>query len=263
MKNIHLMVIDPQVDFCDPSGALFVSGADQDMIRLANFIESNQSRISEIHCTLDSHQFIHIAHPIFWVNSKKENPAPFTIITDEDVRNGTWRAKHPSLQQHAQEYVDALKVNNKHSLCIWPPHCLIGSKGHSIVPVMSDALINWEKDTFNRVNYIAKGSNFLTEHYSAVQADVPDDEDPTTKLNMYLIDELIEADEIWITGEALSHCVANTTIDIANNFGEDNIKKLVLLEDTTSSVSGFEQMGQDFVKEMVGRGMRVSKTTNL
>jgi nicotinamidase-related amidase len=263
MKKVHLMMIDPQVDFCDPKGALFVTGADQDMVHLAAFINANQPRIAEIHCTLDSHQVIHIAHPIFWVNSKGENPPPFTLITDTDVRNGTWRAFHPGLQQHAQKYVDTLKVNGRYVLCIWPPHCLIGSRGHSIVPSVSDALIEWERKTVNRANYITKGSNFLTEHYSGVQADVPDDSDPTTKLNTNLIDALTEADEIWITGEALSHCVANTIRDIANKFGDDNVKKFVLMEDTSSNVGGFEQMGHDFVKEMVGRGMRLAKTTSL
>ena len=31
----QLLIIDPQVDFCDPAGALSVAGADQDMKRLA------------------------------------------------------------------------------------------------------------------------------------------------------------------------------------------------------------------------------------
>lgn len=261
MKKTHLITIDPQNDFCDPKGALTVAGADQDMVRLAAFISANQPRISEIHCTLDSHQVIHIAHPIFWKNSKGESPAPFTPISSADVKNGTWAPFHPGLQAHAQNYVDTLEKNGRYGLLIWPPHCLIGSWGHSVVPAVSQALIDWETKTVNRVGFITKGSNFLTEHYSGVMADVPDDSDNTTKLNTALIDTLMEADEILITGEALSHCVANTVRDIANNFGDENIKKFVLLEDTSSSVSGFESMGEDFVKEMVGRGMRLTKTT--
>jgi hypothetical protein len=63
-------------------------------------------------------------------------------------------------------------------------------------------------------------------------------------------------------GEARSHCLANTVLDIANNFGEENIKKMVLLEDGTSDVPGFENLGEDFVKEMKGRGMRISTTVD-
>ena len=33
--QVQLLVIDPQIDFCDPGGALSVAGADQDMARLA------------------------------------------------------------------------------------------------------------------------------------------------------------------------------------------------------------------------------------
>jgi nicotinamidase-related amidase len=33
MVKSHLLVIDPQVDFCDPSGSLYVPGAEDDMGR--------------------------------------------------------------------------------------------------------------------------------------------------------------------------------------------------------------------------------------
>ena len=68
---------------------------------------------------------------------------------------------------------------------------------------------------------------------------------------------------ILLAGEARSHCLANTVRDIANNFGEDNIKKMYLLEDCTSDVTGFEQMGKDFITEMVSRGMNLTKSTDV
>lgn len=92
-----------------------------------------------------------------------------------------------------------------------------------------------------------------------LQADVPDPSDASTNLNTELIQRLQVADLIGITGQALSHCVANTIRDIASNFGEENIKKFVLIEDTTSSVGGFENLGEEFVKEMTARGMQVCK----
>lgn len=267
-KNIvHLITIDPQNDFCIASGpggekgALVVAGADKDMERLGKFIIKNRSRIEQIHCTLDSHQLIHIAHPGFWVNSKGLNPNPFTLITEDDVKNGIWRSFNPAWQSRAVNYVETLKKNGRYVLCIWPPHCLIGSWGHSIVPSVAKALYDWESG-FNRVEFVAKGSNLFTEHYSGVQADVIDDQDPSTALNTRLIDALNEADEILITGEALSHCVANTIRDIAGQFGSDQVKKFTLLQDTCSNVGGFEKLGQDFVKEMVAKGMRVTNTTD-
>ena len=285
-RKVHLLMIDPQNDFCcggNPAlvaalraanipeaqwpagakaGALYVGGADMDMVRLAAFITKNKRRIEEIHCTLDSHQSVHIAHPIFWVNSKGEHPTPFTVITADDVKNGTWRAFYPPFQKRAQAYVDALAVNQRYVLVIWPPHCIIGSWGAAIVPAVSDALIDWEKTRFNKVNYVPKGSNFFTEHYSGIRADVIDDSDPSTKLNTNLIDAMSVADELVTTGEALSHCVANTARDIAKEFGDDNIKKLTLLTDTTSNVTGFEKLGQDFIAEMVAKGMKLATTAN-
>ncbi len=266
MKKVHICIIDPQNDFCiangpgGEKGSLVVAGAEADMNRLGQFINKNQNRIDEIHCTLDSHQLIHIAHPAFWVNSAGERPNPFSLITVDDVKNGVWRSYNPKWQDRALQYVESLKVNGRYVLVIWPPHCLIGSWGHSIVPTVANALYEWEMNTFNRVNFVAKGSNLFTEHYSGVMADVPDDTDPSTKLNTALIDTLNEADEILITGEALSHCVANTIRDIAANFGDDQVQKFTLLGDTSSPVTTFEKLGQDFVKEMVAKGMKITTT---
>ena len=66
-KRIELLVIDPQVDFCDPArGALYVPGAEHDMARLAAMVRRLKGKLDDVHVTLDSHHFIHIAHPIFW-----------------------------------------------------------------------------------------------------------------------------------------------------------------------------------------------------
>lgn len=259
MKNIQLLIIDPQNDFCDSKGALFVAGADQDSIRLGKFIDRLRFKISDVHVTLDSHRTVDIAHPIFWINSKGEHPAPFTIISADDVKNGKWTTTNPSWKARGCEYVETLAKNGRYPLCIWPPHCRIGTWGHGIVKPISDALLKWEEENFGVIDFVTKGSNIFTEHYSAVQADVPDSSDPTTMLNTNLIEILQEADVILISGQALSHCVANTIRDIANNFGENNIQKFVLLEDACSNVGGFENLGKDFVKEMTKRGMKISK----
>jgi nicotinamidase-related amidase len=131
------------------------------------------------------------------------------------------------------------------------------------VPEVSDALLAWEGKRFGVVDYVTKGSNIFTEHYSAVQADVPDPSDTTTMLNRPLLDMLSNSDVILIAGEALSHCVCSTITDTANSFGEENIKKFILLTDCSSSVSGFEQLGEDFVKDMTKRGMQLAKSTEL
>jgi len=260
--RIELLIIDPQHDFCDPKGALYVNGADDDMKRLANMIDIIGERLYDIHVTLDTHHLFDVAHPIYWLNSQGKHPNPFTIITFDDVKDGLFRATIPSLQKQALEYVEKLSTNKRYPLCIWPPHCLIGSIGASIFSPLYKSLTKWEEKNMGMIDYVTKGSNFKTEHYSAVQADVPDPSDPTTQLNVKLIDTLKEADIILLSGEARSHCLANTVRDICNNFGEDNIKKMYLLQDATSDVPGFEDMGETFVSEMMAKGMNVTTTVD-
>lgn len=259
--KVHLLIVDPQEDFVNPKGALPVGGADKDMIRLGAMINRLRNKINDIHVTLDSHQEIHIAHPIWWINSSGQHPNPFTLITEDDVLKGVWRATNPAAQERSLKYVQALKANKRYVLCIWPPHCIIATPGHTIVEPVRNALSDWCKTKFKKVDYVSKGSNPFTENYSAVMADVIDDNDPTTMLNTGLLKILADADVIPVGGEALSHCVANTVTDICNFFGEDNIKKIVLLEDCSSSVGGFEQMGKDFVVAMMKRGMKIAKST--
>ena len=259
-EDVRLLLIDVQNDFCDPKGSLFVAGADEDAKRMAAMVQRVGSKIKKIHLTMDSHKPFDIAHPIFWKNSKGEHPDPYTPISVSDVKNGVWLAAIPGLQAYALSYVEKLATKGKYGLLIWPEHCRIGTWGHAIVPEVSDAVMAWERDHVTVADYVTKGSNPFTEHYSAIEAEVPDDNDHTTQLNTALIDILQNADIVAIAGEALSHCLAATTRDIIANFGEDNIKKLVLLTDATSNVANYEGLGDTFVKEAVAKGMQISTT---
>jgi hypothetical protein len=63
-----------------------------------------------------------------------------------------------------------------------------------------------------------------------------------------------------LTGQALSHCLANTTRDIAKGFGDKSlISKFTLLQGASSNVPGFEFMGEDFVKELAADGMKIDQ----
>ena len=240
------------------------------MSRLAKMIDRIGPKLYDIHVTLDSHRLVDISHPIFWEDGQGNAPGPFTIISYSDVQNAVWKARNPGYQAKASNYVKTLKDNARYPLCIWPPHCLIGSWGHNLTPDIFDALLKWEEQNFANVDFVTKGSNPFTEHYSGVQADVPDPTDPSTQLNTGLINTLQDADIILLSGEARSHCVANTIIDIADKFDADGngefIKKMVLLTDSTSDVGDlpgstmFKDMGEAFVSTMRAKGMDVSTT---
>ncbi|PTH80064.1 hypothetical protein [Aeromonas veronii] len=281
-QNNQLIIIDPQYDFHNVpenhqaisvnkdngsisriAPALPVDGSWQDALNLAAFIEKAGNQLNSITVTLDSHQQYDISHPLFWRDANGKQPAPFTQIKHEDVLNGVMKPIDSKQVQYALDYTKALEDAGRYPLIIWPPHCLIGTPGHNVVQPVCSALLDWENRYIARVNYMTKGHNPYTEHYGAFAAEVPYAADPTTKLSRPMIERFEQADLIFLTGQALSHCVAATVRQLADNFGNENIKKLVLLRDTTSPVTGFEKNGEDFIEEMKARGMRVVNTTDV
>lgn len=278
--RIEMLIIDPQNDFMDiraqlgeqvaftaPDGTAFrsalpVTGAQADSERLAELITRLDRKIADIHVTLDTHQQLDVAHPMMWVSSRGESPAPFTVITSQEVRDGKWRAFNPAYQPRLESYLEKLEANGRYPLTIWNPHCLVGTWGHNVVAPIMDSLMAWERTRMRRVDYVTKGHNPWTEHYSGVMADVPDPEDATTQLNIGLIETLKKADIVLFSGQALDFCVANTVRDIARNFGEQNVRKTVLIEDTTSPVLGYGGEAAKFLQEMRDQGMQTTKAAD-
>ncbi|MEC8382370.1 MAG: hypothetical protein VXZ96_18705 [Myxococcota bacterium] len=250
-----LFIIDPQVDF-HLGGSLGVPGAHKDSQNIASFIQNNMEGIDEVIVSLDSHHRIHIAHAVFWKDANGEHPKPFTLIHHSDVISGRWLPVDGKLLSHVKNYTKALEEKGRFVVCIWPEHCLIGTPGHAVVPVVNDALQDWVAQKMKSVTYVYKGMNCLTEMYSALQAEVPLSDDPTTQLNLSLIESLHSADKVVICGEAKSHCVNYTMRDLADNW-KKKTSALILLSDCASPVSGFEAAADAFEKDMLARGCRV------
>lgn len=262
--KVELVCIDAQNDFTNPNGSLFVKGGDENVKRTAAMIDRLRSKLTEIHLTMDSHRKMDISHPLWWMDGKGKSPAPFTMISPDDVRNGVWTTRVPGHRERCLKYLEALTTRGRYPHVIWPEHCLIGDEGHNINPVLSAAVHRWEEQRLAIPDVVTKGSNPWTEHFSAVMAEVPDPTDPSTQINRGFIDTLENADIVLWTGEALSHCVANTFRDTAANFSDPSIiKKMILLKDASSPVPGFEKLGDDFVKEMIAKGMRTDTTVNV
>lgn len=276
--KLHLLVIDPQNDFCDlppdylpPAGAapfacvpaLPVAGAHADMRRVADLIERGAQGLSEISVTLDSHHRLDIAHPTFWCGGEGDAVAPFTQISAAQVRAGKFVPRQSAALPRVLSYLEALESAGRYKLMVWPVHCEMGSWGHNVHADVRAAYNRWEDARLGIVNKISKGSNPWTEHYSAVMAEVPDAEDPATQLNRGFIDMLAQADRVYIAGEAGSHCVRATTEHIADNLGAANQSKLVLLTDCMSAVAGFEMQYEGFVRDMLARGVQIAKAADV
>ena len=263
MKKIHLLIIDAQNDFCDKSGALYVSGADDDMKRLADFIDKYRSKISGITVTFDSHKSFHIASPVFWIDAETgTHPEVFTVIKKQEVLSGRYYAAVPAYQKLAEYYVWELESNGRYELCIWPPHCIIGSSGANIYKPLFDAIERYNAEVYNATEYIIKSANSFTEQYSVLRADVSMGEKDNICASSRIAHTVAANDIILVAGEALSHCVANSLLDIAKYVSKD-LQKFVLLEDAVSSVSGFEYLSEIFLDRASDLGMRTMKIDDI
>ena len=273
-RHLHLLIIDPQNDFCDlppaylpvhpvtgaaRTPALPVPGAHADMQRLANLINHGRDGISAISVTLDSHHRFDIAHPTFWTGSDGQAVAPFTEITAAQVRAGQYQPRDPANLERALNYLDRLEAAGRYKLMVWPVHCEIGSWGQNVHDDVRAAYNGWEDSMHGMVAKLAKGSNPWTEHYSAVMAEVPYDDDPATQFNTAFVDTLAAADTIYVAGEAGSHCVKATVEHIADHFGAA-AWKLVLVTDCISPVYGFDAQYQAFLQAMAARGVRLMQS---
>ncbi len=262
-----LLGVDCQQDFCHAEGALFVPGADRDMARLADLIRRRSSAIREVHLTMDSHDFMDVAHPHWWRDEAGDHPAPFTTITRAEVAAGRWRPFSPALAERMVEYLAQLERNQRYQLCIWPPHCIMGSRGWSLDEGVLRSLEAWCLGQHAPVHKVIKGANPCTEHYSAVLAEVPDPADPATGLNTALLDALARAAaqgrRILVAGEASSHCVAHTVRDLVAHGGEAVAQSLVLISDAMSPVPGCEGLADAFFDAMRRRGVALARCADL
>jgi nicotinamidase-related amidase len=277
-RALHLLVIDPQNDFCDlppaywptdpESGSrrgatLPVPGAHADMQRLAAIVEEGAAGLTGITVTLDSHHHVDIGHPAFWLTAEKGPVSPFTQISAADVRAGKYRPRPAGSLARVQAYLDSLEAAARYTHMVWPQHCEIGSWGHNIHHDLRRALNRWENRLAESVTMVVKGTNPWTEHYSAVMAEVPDPADPATLFNTDLLLRLEGAERIFIAGEAASHCVKATCEHIVDALPPESLHKLVLIEDCMSAVTGFEAQAAEFMAAMRKRGVQIMRSPEM
>jgi len=254
--KICLVAIDVQNTFCIPGFELYVggrsgTGAVDDNRRLCEFIYRNLNVITQICPTMDTHQAMQIFHAIYLVNEKGEHPAPFTLISEDDVKKGHWRF-NPALcnslqideaygQRHLLHYTKRLKESGKYALTIWPYHAMLGGIGHALVAAVEEAIFFHSIARYSQADFHIKGNNPLTEHYSVLGPEVLEDPDgkPIARKSEKFFNKLLEFDAVIIAGQAKSHCVAWTIDDLLREIlAQDKqlVKKVYLLEDCTSPV---------------------------
>jgi nicotinamidase-related amidase len=251
-----LMLVDVQNTFCLPDFELYVAGrsgtgAVDDNRRLCEFIYKNLGTITRITATMDTHQAMQIFHAIFLVDENGEHPAPYTIVSAEDVRTGKWKF-NPTLSNHfgispeegqerLQYYTNRLKEVEKYSLTIWPYHAMLGGIGHALVSAVEEALFFHSIARLSPPDFEVKGNRSFTEHYSVIGPEV--EKGPHGEVlgehNNKFVEMLKDVDRLVIAGQAKSHCVAWTIADLLSDLREEDpalAQKIYLLEDCTSPV---------------------------
>jgi len=177
------------------------------------------------------------------------------------VRAGEFQPRDPAALARTLAYLDELETRGRYTLTVWPVHCEIGTWGHDVHAAVRAAYNAWEEARLRGVGKVTKGENPWTEHYSAVQAEVPDADDEHTQVNTPLLARLDRAGLLLIAGEAGSHCVRATTEHIVAHLPGGRPERIVLLTDCMSPVAGFEAQQSAFLDDMRARGVRALSST--
>lgn len=259
-----LLLVDEQVDFVHHDGALSVPGAVSDTRRLIEWMFRHTGEITQITASLDSHLPIHVFYSTWWVDEQGRSPAPYTAITQEDVEQGKWRPVYEV--EWSLEYVRRLQEQARKDLMIWPYHTMIGTQGHAITPALYEAIVYHSAARQSKPEFLVKGTIAKTEFYSIFEPEVKVNEDPLGGLNASFLDTLAGFDEIYIAGQAKSHCVLETIHSLVKYY-EDNKRALTsvrVLMDCTSSVQhpevDFEAIAQEALLGFEKQGLRLVTT---
>jgi nicotinamidase-related amidase len=246
-KSRALIVIDPQNDFCDCKGSLYVDGAEDDIVRLAEHIGISGGAYSDIFVSLDSHDVVAIFHPKFWIDESGNNPAPYTAISASDLASGVWRPTRAAHAPHAGRMFAAMGKKDVPSLMVWPEHCVVSTWGHRIAEPLARALAAWRETTGAPVRYVFKGENPYTEMFSIFEG--IDDSWPDAAFNEGLYSRLAAFETLVFAGEALSHCVEASVASYLSR-GAPPRQRVQVMSDCTSCVSGF---GRNASEERLSR----------
>jgi len=236
-KKFSLIIIDPQVDFCSPDGALYVKGAEKSMERLANFIDKHAGSIDQIFVTLDSHPFYHIANVNGW-----KGVDPFSVVSSSDIEKSSLIGlKEMGVALEADNIKEYLSKHFPEGITVWPNHCIAHTHGATIFKPIETALNNWRKTSMQEVVFFTKGDLPFVEEFAT-----------------YKLDLLPYSHDYVIAGEAGSHCVKASLEIIADCFR--TLTNVTYLSDCIDPVPSFEYLMEESISFGHSLGMKLATT---
>ncbi|MBN2493401.1 MAG: nicotinamidase [Deltaproteobacteria bacterium] len=287
-RRSHLLVIDDQIDFSFPSGALFVGGRSgrgaMDAQRaLVEFVYRNLGRIAEITCTLDSHVPFQIFFPAAHLTGGGVHPPPNTPVSADDYKQGRLRPNPAMawqlgvdaewLERQFVYYCEQLEAEGKYQLFLWPYHCLLGSEGHRLSGVVDQVRLfhGFARQAANRP--VLKGDNPLSERYSVFREEVATCFDgrpiPGLQGSGALVETLLQSDALLLAGLASSHCLKESITDLLVEIRKRNpamVDRIYILRDCSAAVvipdgPDFTEQAEKALDEFAAAGMHVVDST--
>jgi nicotinamidase-related amidase len=268
-KRILLLGIDFQKDFCDEKGTLSVfPGSKRDIYNTTCFIYNNMEAITDIYLSIDCHYPLQIFFSTFWRDANNNIVPPFTLITYADVQAGKFKSIYGSPKK-VLDCLKALEVAGKGGVFLWPPHCIVGTPGFALENEFAKMIHFHAIAKVSKPQFVFKGTDIYSEMYGIIEPEYNPNNEVTWQVLNAIADMntgKIGYDEIYLCGEAASHCVLSSAEQILKRFSNmiEVLKRIVILEDCTSPVTGFETQAQEgFEKLKQQYGIRIAKSTDI
>ena len=267
--------IDTQVAFCHPEASLFVPGAVEDSQRTLRWLYTHLDRLTGLVFSMDTHRVFQIFHPAWWQDADGRPPPPLTPITVADLRAGKWRAtRHP---EDSLAYCERLEASGRYVLTVWPFHALLGGLSHALLPSMMEASLFHATVRDTPTHIVQKGEEALTENYSVFSPEVTEvGGRKVGQFDQALFEHLMTFDRVYVFGQAKSHCVLSTLVDLQQRIEATDrslMGRIHILEDAMSPVPApplnplppgldFPRVADEAMRRFREAGMKVVRTTD-
>lgn len=242
MKNDSLLIIiDPQNDFVDRKGSLYVPGSEKAIKNICKFIQTRGGYIEDILISQDTHQKFSIGFPVFW----NSNLHPFDKISIKDILNDKIKPVYIR-PTWIDQFKKQFKKYRHEELTVWPDHCIEGSWGWCFPDELIQTLNDW--NIIHHRNYKTYKKGYIPE-LEAYSLMTDFKIGSNIEISIKTPPPIFGYSKVYICGFCKDICVAETLYDLKEN---DYFKdKLVILDNcmaTLDSNSSNLKIYEDLIK---------------